>query len=98
MVKLPGTSEHWWDALLQQGQIKLDANKTYRLTFEASASSPKSMQAVLSQNAGDFVKYFEEEVELTADQKVVYLHLHYGGYLRFGSYACIWIRISAIYR
>ncbi|MEK3921023.1 carbohydrate binding domain-containing protein [Paenibacillus sp. FSL K6-2393] len=68
-INLPGTSEHWWDALLQQGQIKLDANKSYRLTFEASASSPKSMQAVLSQNAGDFVKYFEEEVELTADQK-----------------------------
>ncbi|MBY0116809.1 carbohydrate binding domain-containing protein [Paenibacillus xylanexedens] len=68
-IHLPGTSEHWWDALLQQGQVKLDANKTYRLTFEASASSPKSMQAVLSQNAGDFVKYFEEEVELTADQK-----------------------------
>lgn len=68
-INLPGTSEQWWDALLQQDEIKLDANKTYRLTFEASASSPKSMQAVLSQNAGDFVKYFEEEVELTADQK-----------------------------
>lgn len=69
LINLPGTSEQWWDALLQQGQIKLDVNKTYRLTLEASASSPKSMQAVLSQNAGDFVKYFEEEVELTADQK-----------------------------
>ncbi|WP_339242822.1 carbohydrate binding domain-containing protein [Paenibacillus sp. FSL R5-0517] len=66
-INLPGTSEHWWDALLQQGEIELDANKSYRLTFEASASSPKSMQAVLSQNAGDFVKYFEEEVELTSD-------------------------------
>ncbi|OMF65329.1 carbohydrate binding domain-containing protein [Paenibacillus sp. FSL R5-0766] len=68
-IDMPGTSTDWWDALLQQGQIKLDANKTYRLTFEASTSSPKSMQAVLSQNAGDFVKYFEEEVELTTDQK-----------------------------
>ncbi|MFX3649971.1 MAG: carbohydrate binding domain-containing protein [Paenibacillus sp.] len=66
-INLPGTSEQWWDALLQQGQIELDANKSYRLNFEASASSPKSMQAVLSQNAGDFVKYLEEEVQLSTD-------------------------------
>ncbi|MGN7413044.1 carbohydrate binding domain-containing protein [Paenibacillus sp. SAF-068] len=66
-INLPGTSEHWWDALLQQGQIELEANKSYRLTFEASASSPKSMQAALSQNAGDFVKYLEEEVQLSTD-------------------------------
>lgn len=68
-INLPGTSEHWWDDLLQQGQIELGANKTYRLTFDASASSAKSMQAVLSQHEGDFVKYLEKEVELTADQK-----------------------------
>ncbi|MEK4660794.1 carbohydrate binding domain-containing protein [Priestia sp. FSL H7-0729] len=66
-INLPGTNEHWWDSLLQQGQIELDANKSYRLTFEASASSPKSMQAVLSQNVGDFVKYFEEEVQLSTE-------------------------------
>ncbi|PQP81503.1 licheninase [Paenibacillus sp. PCH8] len=68
-ITLPGTSEHWWDALMQQGQIELGANTTYRLTFEASASIPKSMQAVLSKNEGDFVKYLEEKVDLTAATK-----------------------------
>lgn len=64
-MSLPGTSGNWWDAYLQQGQFALDAGKTYRLSFEASASAPKSMQAVISQGSGDFAKYMEEKVELT---------------------------------
>ncbi|WP_160032069.1 carbohydrate binding domain-containing protein [Paenibacillus sp. An7] len=65
LIHLPGTSKNWWDVLLQQRQIKLDEGKTYRLAFEASASSPKSVQAVVSQNEGDYTKYMEEKIELT---------------------------------
>ncbi|MFC7680400.1 carbohydrate binding domain-containing protein [Paenibacillus sp. GCM10028914] len=65
IINLPGTSKDWWDALLQQGQLELEAGKTYRLTFEASASSPKSLQVVVSQNEGDYTKYMEEQIELT---------------------------------
>ena len=69
LIHLPGTSTDWWDVLLQQRQIKLDEGKTYRLAFEASASSPKSVQAVVSQNEGDYTKYMEEKIELTESKQ-----------------------------
>ncbi|MFC9708939.1 carbohydrate binding domain-containing protein [Paenibacillus sp. NPDC056933] len=72
-IELPDTNTNWWDALLQQSQIGLEAGKTYRLTFEASASSPKKMQAVVSQSSGEFKKYMDQEVELT-DSKQQYAY------------------------
>ncbi|MFE6076558.1 carbohydrate binding domain-containing protein [Paenibacillus sp. NPDC057886] len=68
-IDLPGTSTNWWDALLQQSQIELDAGKTYRLTFEASASSPKTMQTVISQSAGEYAKYMEQQAQLTESKQ-----------------------------
>ncbi|WP_072733051.1 carbohydrate binding domain-containing protein [Paenibacillus sp. ov031] len=68
-IALPVTIGNWWDALLQQGQLALDAGKTYRLSFEASVSDPKSMQAVISQSGGEFAKYMEETVELTEEKQ-----------------------------
>ncbi|MGC5772782.1 carbohydrate binding domain-containing protein [Paenibacillus pabuli] len=72
-IDLPDTNTNWWDALLQQSQIGLEAGKTYRLTFEASASSPQKMQAVVSQSSGEFKKYMDQEVELT-DSKQQYAY------------------------
>lgn len=49
---------------MQQGSIALEADKTYRLSFDASASAPKSIQAVVSQGNGGEAKYMDEKVDL----------------------------------
>ncbi|MFS0868758.1 carbohydrate binding domain-containing protein [Paenibacillus xylanilyticus] len=64
-ITLPGTTENWWEVLLQQGQLSLEGSKTYRLSFEATSSAPKSMQAVVSQGSGGDTKYMDETVNLT---------------------------------
>lgn len=63
-ITLPGASENGREALLQQGQLSLESGKTYRLNFDASASAPTSVQAVVSQEgSGD--RYMDETVNLT---------------------------------
>ncbi|WP_342556029.1 carbohydrate binding domain-containing protein [Paenibacillus sp. FSL R7-0652] len=72
-MTLPGTTEHWWDAILQQGELSLEAGKTYRLSFDAAASSPKFMQVVLSKAGSDTEKYMEQTAEITeAKQQYTY--------------------------
>jgi len=69
-IGLSGTTANWWDALLQQDQIALEANKYYRLEFDAYTSEElKALQVVLSQNGGEFIKYFEEEVQLSSSKQ-----------------------------
>ncbi|GLX67774.1 carbohydrate binding domain-containing protein [Paenibacillus glycanilyticus] len=69
VADLPGTSANWWDDTLQQTPLPIEKGKTYRLEFEASASSPKSMQVVVSQSSGEFAKYLEDTARLTEDQE-----------------------------
>lgn len=69
LINLPGTSTEGANVLLQQRQIKLDEGKTYRLTFEASASLPRSVQVGVSQNEGDNTKYMDEKFELTESKQ-----------------------------
>lgn len=72
-ITLPGTSENWWEVLLQQGKLVLEGRKTYRLSFEASATAPKSMQVVVSQGNSEDTKYMDETVNLTeTKQSYVY--------------------------
>ncbi|WP_408891991.1 carbohydrate binding domain-containing protein [Paenibacillus taichungensis] len=68
-ITLPGITENWWEVLLQQGQLSLEGSKTYRLSFEASASAPKSIQAVVSQGSGGDTKYMDETVHLTGTKQ-----------------------------
>jgi len=60
LISLTGASAQWWDELLQQGNLRLEAGKHYRLEFDAFASEDKSLQVVLSQNGGEFTKYLEK--------------------------------------
>lgn len=69
VIEMPGTSTQWWDALLQQGNVELTQGKHYRLEFDASASSAKKLQVVLSQSSGEFAKYLEKEAELTESKQ-----------------------------
>lgn len=66
IIGVPDTTDkQWYDFLLQQTGIQLVAGKSYRLEFDAYASVPKVIQAVVSENGGDFSKYINEEIELT---------------------------------
>ncbi|WP_426334789.1 carbohydrate binding domain-containing protein [Paenibacillus silvae] len=65
-MTLSGTTENWWDDILQQGELPLEAGKTYRLSFDASSSAPKTMQVVVSKADSNDVKYLEQPAELTA--------------------------------
>jgi Beta-glucanase/Beta-glucan synthetase len=69
VAELPGTSVNWWDDTLQQSSVNIENGKTYRLEFEASASSSKNIQVIVSQSSGEFTKYLEETAVLTADKK-----------------------------
>ncbi|NIK69720.1 carbohydrate binding domain-containing protein [Paenibacillus sp. BK720] len=69
VATLPGTSANWWDDTLQQGQLTIEKGKTYRLEFDASATSEKAVQVVVSQSSGDFAKYLEYTAQLSADRK-----------------------------
>ncbi|WP_434751158.1 carbohydrate binding domain-containing protein [Paenibacillus amylolyticus] len=72
-MTLPGATQNWWEDILQQGQLSLEAGKTYRLSFDASASAPKPMQVVVSKAGSDEVKYLEQTAELTTTkQQLVY--------------------------
>ncbi|PIH56087.1 carbohydrate binding domain-containing protein [Paenibacillus sp. LK1] len=72
-ITLPGTNENWWEVLLQQEKLLLEGRKTYRLSFEASATTAKSMQVVVSQGNGEDTKYMDETVNLTeTKQSYVY--------------------------
>nr|WP_154893946.1 carbohydrate binding domain-containing protein [Paenibacillus xylanexedens] len=64
-ITLPAATDDEWDSFFQQGSIALEADKTYRLSFEASASASKSIQAVVSQGNGGEAKYMDEKVDLT---------------------------------
>ncbi|NIK23544.1 carbohydrate binding domain-containing protein [Paenibacillus lupini] len=68
VAELPGTSQNWWDYTLQQSNVNMVKGKTYRLEFDASASSLKNMQVVVSQSSGEFAKYLEQTASLGADQ------------------------------
>ncbi|KAA8783568.1 family 16 glycosylhydrolase [Paenibacillus amylolyticus] len=68
-LTVPSTTQNWWDAILQQGQLTLEAGKTYRLSFDASASVPKPMQVVVSKTGSDDVKYLEQAAELTTTKQ-----------------------------
>lgn len=68
-LTVPGTTQNWWDAILQQGQLALEAGKTYRLSFDASATVPKPMQVVVSQTGSDDVKYLEQAAELATTKQ-----------------------------
>ncbi|OWA33700.1 licheninase [Saccharibacillus sp. O16] len=68
-MTLPDNTQHWWDSVFQQGGLSLEAGKTYRLSFEASASIPKSMQVVVSPTGSNEVKYLDQPAELTAAQQ-----------------------------
>ncbi|OWR27103.1 licheninase [Saccharibacillus sp. O23] len=72
-LTLPSTTQNWWDAILQQGQLSLEAGKTYRLSFDASASADKSIQVVVSKTGSDEVKYLDQPAALTtASQSYAY--------------------------
>ncbi|MFD2700863.1 carbohydrate binding domain-containing protein [Paenibacillus shunpengii] len=77
-ITVPGTTENWWEVLLQQGQLSLEGGKTYRLSFEASASAPKSIQAVVSQSSGGDIKYMNETVHLTETKQQYAYHFTMG--------------------
>jgi beta-glucanase (GH16 family) len=68
-LTVPNETQNWWDAILQQGQLSLEAGKSYRLSFDASASAPKSMQVVVSKTGSDDVKYMEQTAELTTTKQ-----------------------------
>lgn len=59
-MTLSGTTQNWWDDILQQGELPLEAGKTYRLSFDASSSAPKTMQVVVSKPDSNDVKYLEQ--------------------------------------
>ncbi|MUT68359.1 carbohydrate binding domain-containing protein [Paenibacillus sp. NEAU-GSW1] len=69
IAELPGTSANWWDYTVQQSNVNIEKGKSYRLEFDASASSPKTVQVVVSQSSGDFTKYLEDTAELTSDRE-----------------------------
>lgn len=63
-----GTS-NWWDVQLQQFGISLDEGKHYRLEFDASATEPKALQAVLGLNGIPYTKYLEQPAPLTTGKQ-----------------------------
>jgi len=54
-----------WHIQLLQPNIKLEKGKTYDLTFSASASSARAIQAGVSQDGGAYQTYFNKQIALT---------------------------------
>jgi endoglucanase len=55
-----------WDAILGQSDIAIEAGKTYSVAFEASASTPATIKALLQQNGPPYSAYFGQDIALTA--------------------------------
>jgi hypothetical protein len=47
----------------------LEQGKSYRLSFDARATVPRSIQAIVEHKGGDFTKYLQQTVPLTQDMK-----------------------------
>jgi hypothetical protein len=58
----------WEPQLVQQG-ISLVQGRNYRLTFDASAVSPRVISAMLQQSSGDYTTYTAQNIDLTATQQ-----------------------------
>lgn len=68
-LTVPSTTQNWWDVILQQGEQSLEAGKTYRLSFDASSSTAKTMQVVVSKAGSNVDKYLEQSAELTTTKQ-----------------------------
>ncbi len=70
-ISLPDkqTKEEWWDSLLQQGNLRLEAGKHYRLEFDAYASAARSLHVAVSQSSGQYTKYLDQQLQLSKDKQ-----------------------------
>ncbi|SHJ39314.1 Por secretion system C-terminal sorting domain-containing protein [Tangfeifania diversioriginum] len=62
-VDNPGSEK--WHIQLIQTDIKIEYDKSYELSFDASANKQTTIDAVISENGGDYSDYFRQNLEIS---------------------------------
>ena len=62
-ITKPGTS--FWSIVDQQGNIPLEQEATYLISFDAKADNPGTMEVALAKNSGDYGTYFSTTKNIT---------------------------------
>ncbi|CAI6045882.1 hypothetical protein PAECIP112173_01195 [Paenibacillus sp. JJ-100] len=68
-VTLPEITGNGREAILQQGPLDLEPGKTYRMSFDASSSIPKSIQVEVTKAGNDTEIYMDDTAELTTTKQ-----------------------------
>ncbi len=58
-----------WDIQVPQNNLTFEQGKSYRVTFDARSTVPRTMQVVAEQNGGAYTKYLTKNVALTDQMK-----------------------------